>query len=328
MKNTKKILILTMLSLLLVSCTQKQVSENPETNETVVDNQNESDYIEKICRVYNFDREKLQMNYSNKQVKLIEKDLPYILLNSLRYSSSDYMILLPDDVSIKDVELDKEKSILKIDFNKDFIKDIPLGTSTESGFMDSIVKTYGYNYEVDYISIYFDGNLYTGLKGELDNDAFKVNLEDENVVEVESKSVDVKIFLYDTVNDNFPYVDKTVQVIDNSTITPALNEMIKNVSLKNDYFKFENNLNVKTVEVDTSKDLVIVNLDGSYYKLLEKVGSGTEAGLLKALAYTYAYNLNVSNVEILVDNEPYKGSHILYEKNEYIKVNIDELKNN
>lgn len=325
MKNTKKILILTMMSLLLVSCSQKQVSENPQANdnETVV---NESEYVEQICRIYSFDREKLQTTYSDKKVKLIEKDLPYILLNTLRYSAPDYTILLEDDVYVKDIELDKEKSILKINFNKDFIKDFPLGTSTESGFMDSIVKTYGYNYKVDYVSISFDGNLYTGLKGELDNDAFKVNLEDETVVEAESKNVDVKIFLYDAANDNFPYINKTIEVMDNSTITPALNNVIKDVSLENDYFEFEDNLNINTVEVDTAKDLVRVNLDSSYYELLNKMGSGTESGLLKALAYTYAYNLNVSNVEILVDNKPYEGSHILHEKDEYIKVNIDELK--
>ena len=60
--------------------------------------------------------------------------------------------------------------------------------------------------------------------------------------------------------------------------------------------------------------------------ILKRVGSGPEASALKTLALTYGYNYNVDKVIILVDGEPYKGSHMMYEANEAINTNVTNIK--
>lgn len=324
MKNRYKLLMLTMMVTSLVGCTQKQVNidkPNGEIGSSLTGEESENLVIEKLCRIYNFDSKDLKMVYSNKKLSFLAKDFDFMLMSTLKYNSANYMLQIPEDVELIETELDKDKSLLKLKFNKDFIKDMPLGTATESGLIDSIVKTFGYNHGVDYVAIYFNDELYKGLKGELENDGFKVIIEGEEEVKT-SNEVGIKIFLYDAVSDGFKHIDKLVEIDDTSLLPSAINEHLKIVSKDNEYFNFGNDLNVKTVTLDKEKGLVTIDLDSSIYNSLTKVGSGSEAGMLEGLAYTYGYNLDVDKVEILVDGKPYSGSHILYGEGEYITVNI------
>ena len=66
--------------------------------------------------------------------------------------------------------------------NDDFTSALPLGTSSESGLISAIVNTYGYNYGLDKVAIYFGDTLYTGLKGELLEGYYTVNTEDARCV--------------------------------------------------------------------------------------------------------------------------------------------------
>ena len=56
-----------------------------------------------------------------------------------------------------------------------------LEDSNESGLLYSLINTYGYNYDVDKVAIYFGDTLYTALSGELPEGYFNVTLE--NAVE-------------------------------------------------------------------------------------------------------------------------------------------------
>ena len=56
-----------------------------------------------------------------------------------------------------------------------------LDGSNESGLLSSLISTYGYNYGVDKVAIYFGDTLYTALSGDLPEGYFDVTLE--NAVE-------------------------------------------------------------------------------------------------------------------------------------------------
>ena len=67
--------------------------------------------------------------------------------------------------------------------------------------------------------------------------------------------------------------------------------------------------------------------ENKYYEILTSVGSGSESGNLKSIAYTYGLNYNVSKVVINIGGKPYSGSHIEFEEGEYIELLLENVIN-
>ena len=118
--------------------------------------------------------------YIDTTVPVTDNAFTTALTNKLYTSpdSSDNFIVIPEEFGVNSATIDEETGVLKVVFNEDFTSALPLGTSSESGLISAIVNTYGYNYGLDKVAIYFGDTLYTGLKGELPEGYYTVNTED------------------------------------------------------------------------------------------------------------------------------------------------------
>ena len=85
-------------------------------------------------------------------------------------------------------------------------------------------------------------------------------------------------------------------------------------------------IEVTSAKLDTEKKILTVNLTKSYYDILTKVGSGSEAGALTSLAMTYGYNYNIDKIIILIDGKPYSGSHIIFSEEQYVNFDLSSAK--
>ena len=200
--------------------------------------------------------------------------------------------------------------------------------------LSSLLATYGYNLNVDKVAIYFNDELYTSLRGELPNGYFDVDYSsakayskdtytsESSTPEPNIKNINCRIYYYNANDDIYYFKDKNIEVVDSALVT-ALTKEIKNIPSKN-FFDYKDDLSVKSAKLNG--DTLTVDLSKNYYNILTRVGSGAEASALKTLALTYSYNYNVDKVIILVDGKPYKGSHLMYDPNEPININVTNIK--
>lgn len=132
------------------------------------------------CRIFYFNAPELKTYYVDTKVPVVENAFVTALTSKLYDSpnSSKDFLVLPSTSGVKSATLDYDTKILKVVFNEDFTNIIPLGSGTESGLISAIINTYGYNYGVDKVAIYFGDTLYTGLKGDLPEGYFNVNFSD------------------------------------------------------------------------------------------------------------------------------------------------------
>jgi len=127
-------------------------------------------------RIYAFNREDLTLYYYDTTIEVTDNALVSALTKELQTNlPSDQFISLTDKSNITSATLDKDKSLLTIVFSNSYVDNMLLGSSTESGLLSSLICTYGYNYDVDNIAIYFNDTLYTSLKGDLEDGYFKVD---------------------------------------------------------------------------------------------------------------------------------------------------------
>lgn len=148
---------------------------NTTTNDTTTSNT-----VNRNCRVFYFNTSDLKTYYIDTTVPVTDNAFTTALTNKLYTSpdSSDNFIVIPEEFGVNSATIDEETGVLKVVFNEDFTSALPLGTSSESGLISAIVNTYGYNYGLDKVAIYFGDTLYTGLKGELLEGYYTVNTED------------------------------------------------------------------------------------------------------------------------------------------------------
>lgn len=148
---------------------------NTTTNDTTTSNT-----VNRNCRVFYFNTSDLKTYYIDTTVPVTDNAFTTALTNKLYTSpnSSDNFIVIPEEFGVNSATIDEETGVLKVVFNEDFTSALPLGTSSESGLISAIVNTYGYNYGLDKVAIYFADTLYTGLKGELPEGYYTVNTED------------------------------------------------------------------------------------------------------------------------------------------------------
>ena len=129
------------------------------------------------CRLFFFDTEKLEEVYVDKEIEIVDGAKVNALTKAHQeYKENTKLLSLTDKAKVKSAKVDGD--ILKVYFNSDFTKEMTLGSATESGLIQSLVDTYGYNYKVKKVAIYINNELYTGLRGELPEGYYEVKASD------------------------------------------------------------------------------------------------------------------------------------------------------
>lgn len=155
--------------------------ENEETNlpkeEAEQNNNSNTSKVKKEkCRLFFFDAEKLETFYVDKEIEITDNAKVGALTKAVQdFKGNDKFICLTNKVGVSSAKLDGD--VLRVYFNDDFTKQMTLGTATESGLIESLIDTYGYNYNVKKVAIYMKGELYSGLGDGLSEGYFTVNTE-------------------------------------------------------------------------------------------------------------------------------------------------------
>lgn len=145
-------------------------TEDSTSTNTVVDNSSvstNSKTINRDCRVFYFNKVDLKTYCTDTSVAVTDNALVTALTEKLYEApnSNNNFLVLSKDYGVKSATLDYETNILKVVFNENFIDAMELDTETANGLMLAIVNTYGYNYGVEKVAVYFGDKLYTGLEG-------------------------------------------------------------------------------------------------------------------------------------------------------------------
>lgn len=191
--------------LLMVGCTNKNpvTDKDPNSNENPITDNEDKDsetstpkedeisnpvdedkeelIIEPViknrnARIYTFNKDELALYYYDTSLEVTDNALVNALTKELQSNlPNESFLSLTDKVGVTSAKLDQDKNLLTIVFSDSFVDNMLLGNSTESGLLSSLICTYGYNYDVDKVAIYFKDKLYTSLKGDLEAGYFEVN---------------------------------------------------------------------------------------------------------------------------------------------------------
>lgn len=154
------------------------------------------------------------------------------------------------------------------------------------------------------------------------NNSDNVNPSKEPIT-VEKK---VRLFYYDVIDDKVVYIDQNIS-IKNKAVATALINALKHPSNNNVTAAIASTINVKSATIDNNTSTLKIDFSENFVKA-QNLGSGPEAGTLKAIVNTLGYNFNVKNVLITINGKPYSSGHILMDEGESFKVdynNIEEL---
>jgi hypothetical protein len=128
------------------------------------------------CRFYFLAMTELKYYYIDKIIPVEDNALITALTKELQSTSYNKDFLsLTDKIKVKSAKLDETTGVLKIVFSGSYVDHMNLGTNTEAGLLTCLLATYGYNFGVDKVAIYFNDELYTSLKGDLPEGYFNVN---------------------------------------------------------------------------------------------------------------------------------------------------------
>ena len=245
MKNKLMLLLFSLIfSIILIGCSNAEKTNfNNSTDSDIKNNENidvnedenEIPKIEtktdelKMVRLFYFNTLDYNLYYIDKEIEVTDKAIIKALTKELQdYSPNKDFINLTDKVEIRSADLDEENKSLKIVFSSSYIDEMLLGSATESGLLSSLLSTYGYNLNVDKISIYFNDELYTSLKGDLPNGYFDVDYSsaiayskdidtsDENSSNI--KNINSRIYYYNVNEDMYYYKNKSIEVIDGALV--------------------------------------------------------------------------------------------------------------
>lgn len=133
--------------------------------------------VTRNCRVFYFNSSDSKTYYLDTSVSVTDNAFVTALTKKLYQApnANDDLLVIPKDFGVKSATLDYETNILKVIFNDDFTEKMNLNSTSKNGIISAIANTYGYNYGVDKVSIYFGDKLYKGTNGELVDDYFVVD---------------------------------------------------------------------------------------------------------------------------------------------------------
>lgn len=123
--------------------------------------------VNRDCRVFYFNKVDLKTYCVDTSVKVTDNAFVTALTEKL-YSApnnNNNFVVLSKDYGVNSATLNYDTNVLTVVFNENFIKDMDLSTDVANGVIGAIVNTYGYNYGVDKVAVYFGNELYTGIEG-------------------------------------------------------------------------------------------------------------------------------------------------------------------
>ncbi|MGL5415711.1 MAG: GerMN domain-containing protein [Clostridium sp.] len=137
-------------------------SETEKTDEIKKEDKVENKIEKRKVKLYLFGKDSLKEDIIEKQIKIEDKAIIKSLTEALKDKNLDKKYLkLPKEVEVKEAKI--EDGVLTVDFSKDFIKEMPLGTATESGLIYMMINTYGHGVGVSKVRIKLNGDIYVGL---------------------------------------------------------------------------------------------------------------------------------------------------------------------
>ena len=123
--------------------------------------------VNRNCRVFYFNKVDLKTYCVDTNVKVTDNAFVTALTEQL-YSApngNNNFVVLSKDYGVSSETLNYNTNVLPVVFNENFIKDMELSTEVANGVIEAIFNTYGYNYGVDKVAVYFGDQLYTGIDG-------------------------------------------------------------------------------------------------------------------------------------------------------------------
>lgn len=165
--------------------TPQNNDSNTDTDSTDDSNADETDSSEKdevtqskMSRLYYYDIEKDEMFYIDESVDVVDGAYINALTKGLKDNqNNEDFVTMNEETFVTSAKLDEESGILNIYFNDSFYLSTNLGSGIEVGFINALVNTYGYNYNVDKVAIYVEGKLYEDQRGTMPNGYFPVTAE-------------------------------------------------------------------------------------------------------------------------------------------------------
>jgi len=136
--------------------------------------------VSKDCRVFYFNKVDLKTYCVDTSVKVTDNALVTALTEKL-YSApnnNNNFVVLSKDYGVSSATLNFDTNILTVVFNENFIKDMELSDEVANGVIGAVVNTYGYNYSVNKVAVYFGDELYTGTDGTSSDEYYTVNYSD------------------------------------------------------------------------------------------------------------------------------------------------------
>ena len=136
--------------------------------------------VNKDCRVFYFNKVDLKTYCIDTSVKVTDNALVTALTEKL-YSApnnNNNFVVLSKDYGVSSATLNYDTNVLTVVFNENFIKDMELSAEVANGVIGAVVNTYGYNYGVDKVAIYFGDELYTSTAGTSSDEYYTVNYSD------------------------------------------------------------------------------------------------------------------------------------------------------
>lgn len=144
---------------------QKETSDSTQTPSTQ----------QRISRLYYYDVKQDQVFYIDEEVDVIENAYVNALTEALKENQgNEDFVVMNEDTFVTSATLDEESGILNIYFNESFHLSTNLDSDIEAGFIDALVNTYGYNYNVDKVAIYVENKLYEDQSDSMSNGYFQV----------------------------------------------------------------------------------------------------------------------------------------------------------
>ena len=136
--------------------------------------------VSKDCRVFYFNKVDLKTYCVDTSVKVTDNALVTALTEKL-YSApnnNNNFVVLSKDYGVSSATLNFDTNVLTVVFNENFIKDMELSDEVANGVIGAVVNTYGYNYSVNKVAVYFGDELYTGTDGTSSDEYYTVNYSD------------------------------------------------------------------------------------------------------------------------------------------------------
>lgn len=154
--------------------TNNKNEENKEDNKENVEGSTTDKTVSKSLRLYFYNAVDDKNIYLSKDVSVTNGEIVTAIVNELKNPSDSYVGINPK-ARVSSAKIDKEASLLTVDFNDSIINGT-LGGGVESSFIQSVVNTLGYNLGVSKVRITINGKGYSSGHINLgSNDYFNVS---------------------------------------------------------------------------------------------------------------------------------------------------------